>query len=151
ETFRTAGVPVTFVGHPLMDGLTPEVGREAFLAEIGHRGGPVLALLPGSRRQEIQRHPPPLPQGARAPTLEASDLTTVVPVAPGLDPRPLRETAARAGIDARVVEGRTRSTQAYATAAAVASGTATLETALFGTPLVIVYRVSRPSFWLARR
>src|SRR5262249_13258414 len=78
-------------------------------------------------------------------------LTVVVPVAPGLDPRPLHEAVARSGTDARVVEGRTRAVQSYATAAAVASGTATLETALFGTPLVVVYRISRLSFWLARR
>jgi len=151
ELFRRAGVPVIFVGHPLMDELAPEVERDEFLAEIRHAAGPLLALLPGSRGQEIERHLPTMLAAARVLQAECSELTVVVPVAPGLDPRSLRAMAAAAGIDARVVEGRTRAVQAFSTAAAVASGTATLETALFATPLVVVYKISRLSFWLARR
>jgi lipid-A-disaccharide synthase len=149
--FRDAGVPVSFVGHPLLDGLEPEVGRREFLAELGHGEGPLLALLPGSRVQEVRRHLPTMLAAARHLRAVRADLGVVAACAPGLDPALLRGFLGPEDGSVRVVAGRTRAAQAHATAAAVASGTATLETALLGTPLAVVYRVSSLSYLVARR
>lgn len=165
--FREAGVTTRFVGHPLLDGLEPELGEPAFRAELGvEPGARILGILPGSRRQEIRHHLPAMLEAARLLSRERPDLATVLPLAPGLDPMEL----AVAGIERtgegagpclgvrapglprlRVVIGRTRATQAFATAGAVASGTATLECALFRTPMVVVYRTGRLNYALARR
>jgi lipid-A-disaccharide synthase len=147
--FRAAGVAATFVGHPLMDELAPEVDEATFRAEIGATGGQrLLGLLPGSRPQELDRHLDVLLGAARRLSQGRPDLVAVLPLAPGLDPARL---AGRALAGVRVVQGRVRATQAFATACAVASGTATLETALFGTPLAILYRTGRLNYAIARR
>jgi lipid-A-disaccharide synthase len=145
--FRAAGVPVEFVGHPLLDDLAPEVEEDAFRSEIGAAAGQrILGLLPGSRPQEIERHLEPLLGAARQLQSGRSDLRVVLALAAGLE---LGDRHALGGV--QVVRGRTRATQAFATACAVASGTATLETALFGTPLVVLYRTGWFNYAIARR
>jgi len=147
--FRDAGVKATFVGHPLLDDLAPEVSEAAFRAELG--AGPadrILGLLPGSRPGELAAHGDELLEVARRLREGRPDLVPVLALAPGLSTRRL-DPARLAGV--RVVEGRTHSVQAWATCCVVASGTATLETALFGTPLAIVYRVGWLNHAIARR
>jgi lipid-A-disaccharide synthase len=147
--FREAGVPTAFVGHPLMDDLAPEVEEAVFRAELGAAPGRrVLGLLPGSRAQELARHLEPMLGAARLLMRERPDVIAALPLAPGLEPRGLAAVE-RAGV--RVVRGRVHAVQAYATACAVASGTATLETALFGTPLAVVYRTGWLNYAVARR
>ncbi|MBI1795934.1 MAG: lipid-A-disaccharide synthase [Candidatus Eisenbacteria bacterium] len=147
--FRAAGVTVRFVGHPMIDGLAPEVDEARFRAEIAaganHR---ILGLLPGSRAQELERHLAPMVEAARQLMRERRDLVGVLPLAGALAEERLGEFDLE-GI--RVVRGRVHAVQAYATACAVASGTATLETAIFGTPLAIVYRTGRLNYAIARR
>jgi lipid-A-disaccharide synthase len=148
--FERAGVTTTFVGHPLLDAFGPEVDEAQFRGELGIAAGQrILGLLPGSREQEIERHLDGMLAAATLLRAGRADLVPVLPLAPGLDAVPIETRAQRAGV--RVVRDRTRATQAYATACAVASGTATLETALFGTPLAIVYRMSALNFAIARR
>ncbi|HEY3216523.1 MAG TPA: lipid-A-disaccharide synthase [Candidatus Eisenbacteria bacterium] len=150
EIFRSAGVMTTFVGHPLMDDPGPELDEAAFRAQVGAGAGArILGLLPGSRPQELERHLGLMLGAARRLRTDRSDLKLVLPLAPGLSPGALpRQTDLP---DVHLLEGRTRATQAYATACAVASGTATLETALFGTPHAIVYRTGRLNYAIARR
>lgn len=145
--FREAGVPVTYVGHPLMDDFAPEVSAAELARELGMPpGARLLGLLPGSRAQELERHLPVLCEAARRLTATRPDLHVVLAMPPGLpDPQWPREP------NWHLVRGRTRAVQAAATACAVASGTATLETALFGTPLVVLYRTGWINHALARR
>ena len=145
--FREAGVAVSFVGHPLLDDFRPEVDEATLRAELGLASdAPILGLLPGSRPQEIARHAGVLAEAARRLRRDRPSLAAVLPLAPGLEP-----PAAVDLRDVRVVRGRTRAIQAFATACAVASGTATLETALFGTPLVVFYRTGGLNYAIARR
>jgi len=149
EIFRAAGVPTDFVGHPLLDELAPEVDAATLRAELGiDAGRPLLGLLPGSRAQEVRLLLEPMCRAAALLGRDRPGLATVVAAAAGLD-ETLLEPAARHGI--RVVRGRTHAVQAHATVCAVSSGTATLETALFGTPLTVVYRVGRINYAIARR
>jgi lipid-A-disaccharide synthase len=149
EIFRAAGVHVTFVGHQLLDELAPEVNAATFRAELGLAPEqPVLGLLPGSREQEVRLLLEPMCRAAARLSRERPALVTVVAAAEGLDESWFAPSVSR-GI--RVLRGRTHSVQNHATVCAVASGTATLETALFGTPLVVTYRVGRINYAIARR
>ena len=147
--FREAGVAATFVGHPLLDDLAPEVSEAEFRAELGVLPGQrIVGLLPGSRRGELAAHGDVLLETGRRLRAAHPDVLPVLALAPGLtesacDPAKLAHV--------RVVRGRTHAVQAHAACCAVASGTATLETALFGTPLAIVYRVGWINHLIARR
>lgn len=135
--FRKAGVDARWVGHPLLDDFGPEVAEPAWRSELGiPAGARVLGLLPGSRDQEIERHRAILLEAAARLRADRPDLAVVV----ALPARGDGEVRIEVRPEAVFVRGRTRATQAFATACAVASGTATLETALFGTPLVVLYR-----------
>ncbi|HET9328564.1 MAG TPA: lipid-A-disaccharide synthase [Candidatus Eisenbacteria bacterium] len=145
--FRAAGVPVTFVGHPLLDDFGPETDAPSFHAALGiDPSRPLLGLLPGSRTQETARHAGIMIEGARRLAATRPGLQAVMALAPGME--------VPDGLDlgpVRLARGLTRATQAFSTACAVASGTATLETALFGTPLVVVYRTGALNYAIARR
>jgi lipid-A-disaccharide synthase len=142
--FRDAGVNAVFVGHPLLDADGPAPDRDAVRTALGvPAGGALLALLPGSRRQEVERILPPLMAGS----VRVAGATPAVSRAPGL-PADLFAEAERRG--ARVWNGRAADLVRAADAALVASGTATLETGLAGTPLAVVYRTGWLNWQLAR-
>jgi lipid-A-disaccharide synthase len=147
--FREAGVATAFVGHPLLDELAPETGEAAFRAELGLApGARLVGLLPGSRRGELEAHARVLLEAGKILKQSHPDVVPVLALAPGLErgalPRGLVD-------DVRVVSGRTHCVQAFSACCAVASGTATLETALFGTPLAVVYRVGWLNHLIAKR
>jgi lipid-A-disaccharide synthase len=141
--FREAGIDARFVGHPLLDA-TP--GDEPVRPTLGIQDAdPLLAVLPGSRRQEVEKILPPVLQGVARLGGEAA---VAVSRAPGLPDRLFAEARA-AGYP--VWEGSARALAASADAALVASGTATLETGLAGTPLAVLYRSGWLNWTLAKR
>jgi lipid-A-disaccharide synthase len=150
ELYGLAGDRVTFVGHPLLDRVKPAQPRAETLARHGlPRNAKLLALLPGSRRAEVRYILPPLADAAR---ILAHDwgLTPVIALAPTLTPEQLAEHAKADLSGIRIIQGDTYSIIAASEAALVASGTATLETALLGCPMVIVYKVSPLTYMLGR-
>jgi lipid-A-disaccharide synthase len=152
--FREAGVAATHVGHPLVESLAPERTRAEFLRALGRPDddAPFVALLPGSRDQEVARLGPPLLAALAAFRQARPGARGVVAAASAAHARRLA-AAVPPGLAGAVdvVDGWTRETLAFARAAVVASGTATLECAALGTPLVIVYRMAALSFQIARR
>ena len=153
EFFRAAGVAAVSVGHPLVEALAPDVSRDAFLGELGWPSDArFAALLPGSREQEVTRLAPPLIAAFAVLRGMRPEARAVVGAASAEQAARIRALvpAALAGT-LRVVDGRTRETLAFARCAAVASGTATLECAALGTPLVVVYRMAALSHLIARR
>jgi lipid-A-disaccharide synthase len=142
EFYQSFGYAVDFVGHPLLD----EINR--FGAGDDHTPGqqaPVIALLPGSRRQEVQVMLPVMAEAAaRFP-----GYTFYVATVPSL-PLSFYQSLA-ADYPVKVWEGKTYALLKQARAALVTSGTATLETALFGVPEVVCYKGSRLSYHIARR
>jgi lipid-A-disaccharide synthase len=144
--FREAGISTTFVGHPLLDVRTEPEARAAVRARLGIDGdAPLLALLPGSRRQEVSHILPRLVAGVRP--LQEEGVRVVVSRAPGLA-ADVFVPAANAGLPVAVLPAA--DVVRAADAALVASGTATLETGLTGTPLAVVYRTGRLNWHLAR-
>jgi lipid-A-disaccharide synthase len=147
-----AGVPASYVGHPLADAIPLGVPRAAARVALGlAERDVVIAVLPGSRRGEIRHIAPAFVRAAVLLRSARPDLRCVLPIAPGL--RSLIETlVAEAGAqDAlQLVDGRSHDALAASDVAMVASGTATLEAALFKRPMVIGYRVAWLSWQLMR-
>jgi lipid-A-disaccharide synthase len=150
ELYAGAGKRVTFVGHPLLDRVAPAQDRAATLKRHGLPAhARLLALLPGSRRGEVRYLLRPMVEAARV--LEADHgLTPVIALAPTLTLAQLREEG-RVDLDGiRLIEGDTYSIVAASELALAASGTATLETALLGCPMVVAYKMSPLTYALAR-
>ncbi len=135
-----AGIPATYVGHPLADAIPLEPPRAAARAALGlGEGEQVVALLPGSRRSEIRYIAGPLLQAALLMQLARPGLRFVMPVVPGL--RALIDPLLPAGLEIDLLDGRSHEALAACDITLVASGTATLEAALFKRPMVIAYRM----------
>jgi lipid-A-disaccharide synthase len=149
EFYGDAGVPVKFVGHPLVGAVQPSVDRATFLREQNLDPTlPVVAVLPGSRRAELNQHLPIL-RDACALIHREVQAQFVIAAAHNSTATQLREGWAPL-IPLRVVEGRTYDALASADAAIVSSGTATVETALLDVPMVVVYRVTALTALLAK-
>jgi lipid-A-disaccharide synthase len=142
EFYRKAGVDVTFIGHPLVDCVRPSMPRDEFLAKHGLDGSrPIVALLPGSRHNEVKHNLAPIVGACVRIAREQPGCQFLMALAPGL----AHEAAAlRLPSEPciRVVAGAAYEAISAATVAIVASGTATVETSLLGTPMVVVYRVA---------
>jgi len=145
KIYRDAGVPVDFVGHPLVDVVRAKHNREDFASQHGlDPRGPIVTLLPGSRRSEITRNFPTVLDGCerlKRLASPANPIQFVHAAAPGLDAE-FWSRYARPNLTVQRVEGCTYDALAAADCAVVASGTATVEAALLGTPMVVVYRVA---------
>ncbi|MGH9899055.1 MAG: lipid-A-disaccharide synthase, partial [Pyrinomonadaceae bacterium] len=152
--YRTHGIEhVEFVGHPLTYTCWPRFSKSLFCAQNSlDEERPIVALMPGSRRKEIHCILPPLLEAAAIIGLRRPEVQFVIPLAPmrrksDIESIIEKDSVRRVtrGFDLRsikIVEHQTHEALAAADAAAVASGTATLEAGLIGTPLVIVYKVS---------
>jgi lipid-A-disaccharide synthase len=152
EFFRKAGVNAEFIGHPLVGAVRPSMGRAEFATRWGlDAARPILALLPGSRPREVAQHLPVLLEACRRMASgrpDGQEVQFVLAAAPGMTAADLGPAAAEAGV--RVIENATYDALAAADAAVVSSGTATVEAALLGVPMVVVYRVSRITALLAK-
>lgn len=145
--FEELGLATTWVGHPLVDELKHYGAREDFFREHGFDSSkPLVALAPGSRSLLVRKLLPVMRDVARA---RAGRYQFVVALAPTIDARDLNELLA--GEQIPILEGHMREVMFHADAALVASGTATLETALLHTPMIVGYRLKSLSYLLARR
>ncbi len=163
EFYRENGVEAEFVGHPLAELPLPTISREEFAARNGLDPKKTwVGLLPGSRAKEIRDHLPEMLEaawGMALPTPDAAepseDMEFVIPLAPTLNAAQRAEVLQIAedhggGLAVRLVEDA-RGTLFHARASVVASGTATVEAALIGSPFVVVYRVSAVTYAIAKR
>ena len=149
ELYQREGVDVEFVGHPLVETLRASATREEFFR--AHRldlRKRLVGLFPGSRKQELEKILPVMRAATRS-LVKSHDVQCVLGIAPSLGLPLLRESIAPDD-PITLVEGATYDLMAYADAAMVTSGTATLETGWFGTPMVVLYRTSWPSYLIAR-
>lgn len=151
DLYRQAGVDVRFVGHPLIDSVRSELSAEEAQRRLGlDPRKRTIALLPGSRKKEINALLEDMLGAARLLAGQHRDLQFVLPVAPTLTQEYLRSFTERCPVPVRLSGGNVYDVLRASDAAIVASGTATLETALMGVPMVIIYRVSRLTAFLVR-
>jgi lipid-A-disaccharide synthase len=135
---------VEFVGHPLAGEVKARFGREEFCWRNDlDPARPIVSFLPGSRIKELQRILPPMTEAIEQLRAMRPEVQSVVVVAPSRSVAEIREITSS---NVKLIEQQTREALAASTAAAVASGTATLEAALLETPMVVVYKES-PINW----
>jgi lipid-A-disaccharide synthase len=154
KVYRDAGIPVEFVGHPLIDLATARDDRATFLSGVGLRPeAPTVALLPGSRPNELREILPDLMAAARLVRRDVPGAQFVLARAPRLADEllePATRAAAGGELPIAVVEGRADDVLAASDVVLTASGTATVQTALHERPMVIVYRLSKLTYAVGR-
>lgn len=153
--YRRAGVPVAYVGHPLVDVVRPEMKKEDLCRELSiPEDRELVALLPGSRRQELDYLMGEMAHAAYLIT-QRREVSFLLPVAPTLTVERVKKQWAglawSKGIECFIMRDRTYSALAASHAALVASGTATLEAALLGTPQVLAYKVNPITYMVGKR
>jgi len=148
--YRDAGVPVEYVGHPLVEAARPRATREEFIVRHGlDAAREIVALLPGSRASEIAHNLPVIISACKQLGVNPEP-QFVLAAAPGLAADEFAPYLG-GGPAVRVIEGETRDVLTWSRCAIASSGTATVEAALLGTPMVVVYRVSPATAFIARR
>jgi len=151
DAYRRAGADVRFVGHPAVDAAAnTAVSGETVRKEWSVGGGPLVGLLPGSRGQEVRTLLPPMLDAARR-LRGGRGAQFVLPLAAPHLGADVGRAVAAAGVPVRVLGGRALDVMAASDVVVVASGTATVEAACVGVPMVVVYRLSRLTEWIARR
>ena len=151
QIYRDAGIPVSYVGHPLADVIPLEPDAAAARAALGLASGPVIALLPGSRLSEVARHARLMLDAAVLVRRRHPDAQFVLPAASEAAARLIRQAAQGLDLPLHVLDGRSHTALAACDVALVASGTATLEAALYKKPMVITYRVPALTAYLMRK
>ena len=150
EIYQRQNMDVRFVGHPLIDLAKPQLTRDAFLKKLNlDPSKPVLALLPGSRKNELERLAPVIAKAVPAIAAEVPGVQFVVARAPNLNDG-LFESFGLSGVTLRIADGRTDDVLNACDAVVTASGTATVQTALHGKPMVVLYKLSPTTYRLGK-
>lgn len=149
--YEMAGIPVRFVGHPLQHEVKSKFSRDEALIKFGfdphHKA---LGLLPGSRRSEIKRLLPVLLDAAERIYLEEPEIQYLLPLAPMLTEADLAPFLKECRLPLKVISNCPYDVMAACDAMVAASGTVTLEAALMGVPLVVIYKMKLFSYWVGR-
>jgi lipid-A-disaccharide synthase len=153
EFYRKHGVEVSYVGHPLAHTAVPEISRADFATRFQlDPAKEWIGLLPGSRRKEVRLNLPPMLQAAQLLRNQGNVYEYLLPVASTLDAAWVREQIAATPVKINITfTDNSRATLRHCRAAVIASGTATVEAALAGTPFVVVYRLAKLTWLLGRR
>ena len=149
EFYKEQHIPVTFVGHPLMENSLPS--KDA-LSEKWLGNMPVVGLLPGSRHGEIARHLPIMLEAARILFQKVKPIKFVISLAPDVEEKYIKDMVKKfSGTGTfEIVSGDVRKIFEKSKIVIAASGTVTLEAAISGTPMVIIYKVSPVSYFLGK-
>ena len=152
QFYREAGVSVDFVGHPLLDEVRKKYTRAEAMKRFGLKSEAItIGLLPGSRSSEVGRLLPEMLKACRILMDKLSPLQFILPIAGTLDPDFVRDILRQFTVPVNVVREEIYDVISVSDVAIVASGTATLETALLEVPMVVVYKVSASSYAIGRR
>ncbi len=150
--YKSAGVDAKYVGHPLVDRVAALPTPEQAAVQLGlDASRPTVALLPGSRSQEIRRLLPPMLGALELMQLQVATLQAVLPVAPTIAREEIERLLADSPMPVNLIPGQSLEVLRASQVALIASGTATLEAGLVGTPMVIVYQVHVMTEFLAGR
>ena len=149
--YKAAGVDVEWVGHPLVDIVKPTLSKEEAFRKFGlDPQRRTVGLLPGSRIHEVERLLPPLLASAHLLQKEIPDLQFVIPLAPGFTEETLSPWMRNRPAPLKFIQGWTYDVMNISELLILASGTATLEGAILGKPMIIIYKGSLLSYWIVR-
>ena len=151
DLYKEAGVDATFVGHPLLDVVRTKYTRKEALIRFELREGvTTVGILPGSRQSEVTRLLPVMLGAAEIIEKKNRPVQFVLPLAATLDMAFVSQIIARHSVPVRLIPNEVYDVIGCTDVSMVASGTATLETALMETPMVIIYKVSAPSYYVGK-
>jgi len=149
--YDEVNLDVRFVGHPLLDVVKMNISRDDALREFGLKDrGTIIGILPGSRESEVTKLLPDMMKAAHILTERISPVQFVLPLADTLRHDFISDIVNQYSVDVTVVKDNVYDVIGVSDIVMVASGTATLETALLETPMVIVYKVSPVSYFIGR-
>lgn len=149
--YEAYGIPVSFVGHPLVDTVKPSMSREQALHQLGLDGSkPIIGLLPGSRRAEIKRMLPVMTQCARLLKAKFPEVQFLLVQATSVDADQLRPILNSLDFDICIVREALYDSIQCCNAVITTSGTVTLEVALLGVPMLIAYKVNAMTYLIGR-
>lgn len=153
EFYRQAktDLSVDYVGHPLLD-IVPDIPGQKDISDHPEFPDhyPVLGLLPGSRNDEIRNHLPLMVKAAEILSSRYKNVRCILPMASTVSPELVESVVSRSSLDIAISSENIYRVLRACHFAFVASGTATLETAIMEVPMVIVYRISRLSYWIGK-
>ncbi len=151
ELYRRAGVRCTFVGHPLLDAVAPSYDREALRRRFNlDQRAPVIGLLPGSRVAEIKLLLPLLLETAAKIAAGTPQTQFILAQASSIDDNLLQGLLQASPVPVQVVKDQASEVMASADVLLIASGTATLQAAVVGTPMILLYKTTPVTYRLAR-
>lgn len=151
KIYEEAQIDVDFVGHPLLDSIRSQFSREEAFQQFSLSSGvTTIGLLPGSRMNEVKRHLPPMIEAIPLISKQINPVQFIIPVAPGLDLGEVQNLVGSKRENIRVVENNTYDVMRISDVVIVASGTATIEAAIMGAPMIVVYRVSPLTYLLGK-
>ncbi len=151
EFYKKYGIDATFIGHPLLDIVGPTMDEKEFLNKFGLlESKTTIALLPGSRKQEIKNILPVMLEASILINKNMANAQFVIAKSPQLDLDIYNRIISKAFIDLKIIEGKTYDCLNIADFCLVASGTATLETAIMQRPFVVIYKMNLLNYLLYR-
>lgn len=151
ETYAQEGFTVNYVGHPLLDLVKQNYSKQESRKKFSLAENKItVGILPGSRLSEVEKLMPELLRAAEILKREIPDIQFVLPLADTLEEKNVAEIISRFDLKINIITGHTYDVISCADLALVASGTATLETALLGVPMIIVYKISLLSYIIGR-
>jgi lipid-A-disaccharide synthase len=150
--YRERGVDVDYVGHPLLDSIPQHLDKDEMTRKMGlENAHPVLGLLPGSRNEEIGNHLPVMIKAVEILSSQYPRLRGLLPVAPTIPTELVESFLKESSAEISISQSSIYHTLTACDLALVASGTATVETAILGVPMILVYRASAITFWVGKR
>jgi lipid-A-disaccharide synthase len=151
ELYRRAGVRCTFVGHPLLDEVAPQYNRKKLREEFGvDESARVIGLLPGSRRSEVEMLLPVFLKAAAQLVVAEPGTQFILAQASSIDDNLIQALLQHSPVPVKVVHDRASEVMALSDVLFIASGTATLQAAVVGTPMVLLYKTTPLTYRLAR-
>ena len=151
EVYNKTSLKVDYVGHPLLDNVPTDVNRDKAIKDMALSDGrPVIGLLPGSRGEEINKLLPLMIKSVEIISEHFPKLQCILPVAPTISVAQIQSCIENSMIEIKLTRNDIYGSLSVCDLALVASGTATLETAMTYTPMVIVYKVSLFTYWFGR-
>lgn len=151
EFYKRYGIDADFVGHPLLDIVRPTMEKKEFLTRLNFsESRTTIALLPGSRKQEIEHILPVMLKASKLINREIKDAQFVLAKSPGVGWDIYERKIRGVNLDLKIVEGKTYDCLNAANFCLVASGTATLETAIMQKPFAVIYKMNLLNYLLYR-
>jgi lipid-A-disaccharide synthase len=143
-------IDATYVGHPFMDTVKPTLTKQEFYDRLGIKPGVhVITIMPGSREKEIEKHMPVLLETIEKMNLRLGEMEILLPLAESID-RSKVEALNGTRIPMTYLEGMPYDALSHSDIAIIASGSAALEAAMLGTPSIVIYKIPRLSYFLAK-